>query len=75
MAVLDIANTFLHANNNNTVNMLFRGKLAEIMVRIYPALYRDYVTYSANRILILYVRLSKVLYEMLRDVLLFYKRL
>ena len=48
MAVLDIVNTFLQADNNETANMLLRGKLSEMMVRIYPALYREYVTYSAK---------------------------
>ena len=55
--------------------MLLRGKLAEMMVRIDPALYREYVTYSANGVPMLYVRLSKALYGMLRAALLFYKRL
>ena len=46
-----------------------------MMVRIDPALYREYVTYSANGVPMLYVRLSKALYGMLRAALLFYKRL
>ena len=75
MAVLDIAYAFLQADNDETVNMLLRGKLAEMMVRIDPALYREYVTYSANGVPMLYVRLSKALYGMLRAALLFYKRL
>ena len=61
VAVLDIANTFLQANNNETINMLLRGKIAETMVRIDPALYREYVTYSANGVPMLYVRLSQAL--------------
>ena len=55
--------------------MLLRGKLAEMMVRIDPALYREYVTYSVNGVPMLYVRLSKARYGMLRAALLFYKRL
>ena len=46
-----------------------------MMVRIEPALYREYVTYSVNGVPRLYVRLSKALYGMLRAALLFYKRL
>ena len=75
VALLDIANVFLQSDNDKTVNMLLRGKLAEMMVRIDPALYQDYVTYSANGVHMMYVRLSKALYWMLRDALLFYKRL
>ena len=41
VAVLDTANTFLHANNGETISILLRGKLAEMMARIYPARYRD----------------------------------
>ena len=75
VAVLDTANAFSQADNDKTINMLLRGKLAEMMVRIDPALYREYVTYSANGVPMLYVRLSKALYMMLRVALLFYKRL
>ena len=75
VAVLDIANTFLQTDNNKTINMLLRGKLAKMMVRIDPALYREYVTYSVNGVPMWYVRLSKALYGMLRAALLFFKRL
>ena len=46
-----------------------------MMVRIDPSLYRKYVTYSAKGTPMLYVRLSKALYGMLKAALLFYKRL
>ena len=55
--------------------MLLRGKLAEMMVQVDPAMYRKYVTYSPNGQAMLYVRLSKTLYGMLRAALLFYKKL
>ena len=55
--------------------MLLRGRLAEMMARIDPSLYRKYVTYSAKGTPMLYVRLSKALYGMLKAALLFYKRL
>ena len=75
VAVLDIANTFLQADNDETVNMFLRGKLAEMTVRIDPMLYREYVTYSTKGVPMLYVRLSKALYGILHGALLFYKRL
>jgi hypothetical protein len=74
LAELDIANAFLQADNDEIINMLLCGKLAEMMVRIYPSLYREYVTYSAKGMPKLYMRLSKVLYGMLRAALLFSKR-
>ena len=55
--------------------MLIQGKLAEIMVHIYPSFYCKYVAYSAKGVPMLYVSLSKSLYGMLRAALMFYKRL
>ena len=74
-AVLDIVNAFLHAENDERVLMLLRGRLAKMMVIIDQPLYRKYVTYSTRGTSMLYVRLSKALYGMLKAVLLFYKRL
>ena len=74
-AVLDIANAFLHADNVERVLMLLRGRLSEMMVGIDQSLYRKYVTLSAKGTPMLYVRLSKALYGMLKAALLFYKRL
>ena len=45
------------------------------MVRVNPTLYRPYITYSKKGVPMVYVRLSKALYGMLRAALLFYKRL
>ena len=75
IAILDIANDFLHAENDKKIIMLLRGRLAEMMVQVEPAMYRKYVTYSPNGQAMLYVILSKALYGMLRAALLFYKRL
>ena len=55
--------------------MLLRSRLAEMMVQVDLSMYRKYVTYSSNGQAMMYVRLSKALYGMLRVALLFYKRL
>ena len=73
--ILDIANAFLHAENNEKILMLLCGKLSEMMVQVDPIMYRKYVTYSPNGKAMLSVRLSTSLYGMLRAALLFYKRL
>ena len=39
VAVLDVANAFLHAHNDERVLMLLRGKPAEMVVMIYPSMY------------------------------------
>ena len=74
-AILDIANAFLHAENDKKIIILLRGKLANMMVQVDPIMYRKYLIYSPNGQAMLYVRLSKSLYGMLRAALLFYKRL
>ena len=74
-AVLDIPNTFLQAKNDERIIMLLRGKLAELMVRVDPGLYRKYVTTSDNGVPMLYVRLDKALYGQLQAALQFYKTL
>ena len=75
VAILDIANAFLRAENDERILMLLRGQLAEMMVKIDPSLYRKYVTFSQKGVPMLYVQLSKARYRMLRAALLFYKRL
>ena len=61
MAVLDVANSFLHAHNYERVLMLIHGKLVEMMVRIDPSMYQEYVKYSKNGVPMMYVCLSKSL--------------
>ena len=46
IAILDIANAFLHAKNDEKVLMLLRGKLAEMMLAVDSELSRKYVTYT-----------------------------
>ena len=75
IAILDISNAFLNGENDKNILMLLRGKLSEMMVQVDPIMYRKYVTYSPNGQTMIYVRLGKTLYGMLRAALLFYKRL
>ena len=75
MAVLYIANAFLHADNDENAVMLLRGKLAEMMVRVCSELYQEYIEYSANGVTMLYVQLLRALYGMLKAALQFYKKL
>ena len=48
IAILDITNAFLHAENDEKILMLLRGRLAEMMVQVDPNMYRKYITYSPN---------------------------
>jgi len=50
------------------------GLLAELMVKTDPKIYRKYVTIKKGR-QVLYIRLRKALYGMMKSALLFYKKL
>ena len=45
IAILDIANAFLHTDNDEKIIMLLCGKLAEMMVQVDLIMYCKYVTY------------------------------
>jgi hypothetical protein len=53
------------------VIMLLRGRLAELMVKTAPNIYRKYITVDSNNQPVLYVKLQKALYGCLRSALLF----
>ena len=67
IAILDIANAFLHADNDEKIIMLLRGRLAEMVFHVDLSMYHKYLTYSSNGRTMLYLRLSKALYGILRS--------
>ena len=75
VAVADLPNAFLHADNKEKTLMLLKGKLAELMVQIDQKMYQKYVITSVKGEPMLYVRLSKALYGLLQSASLFYKKL
>ena len=75
VAVIDLPNAFLNADNNEQTLMLLKGKLEELMVQIDPQLYQKYIITSSKGEPMLYVCLSKALYGLLQSALLFYKKL
>ncbi len=76
MITIDIpgAGAFLHANNDDYVIMKMVGMLADLMIKTNPILYRQYTVLEKGRS-ILYLRLQKALYRMMKSALLFYKNL
>jgi hypothetical protein len=54
--------------------MLLRSCLAKLMVQVDPGLYRKYLTYGKNNEPLLYVKLSKAIYGLLKSALLFSKK-
>ena len=75
VACFDIPGAFLHAENDDEVIMLLKGRLAELLVMVEPALYRKYVSTNSKGEPMLYVRMHAALYGMLKSALLFYRKL
>ena len=76
VACYDIPGAFLHADSNEDITMVLKGRLAELMVQVAPNLYRKYITVDKRNTPILYVKIQKALYGLLlRSALLFYQKL
>jgi hypothetical protein len=74
VATVDIPGAFLHADMDNLVHMKFEGKMAELLVKLDPKLYRKFVQVEKGKN-VLYVELKKTLYGTLKAALLFWKKL
>jgi hypothetical protein len=72
---LDIPGAFLNADLDEEVIMLLRGELAELMVTIDPVLYGPYMITTARGEKLLYVKMLKAMYGLMRAALLFYLKL
>eukprot|EP00804_Cyclotella_cryptica_P008907 CCRYP_012017-RA/>CCRYP_012017-RA protein AED:0.23 eAED:0.23 QI:0/0/0/0.75/0.33/0.25/4/0/1155 len=75
VVTLDIPGAFLHASMDEMVHMLLRGELAELMVKVDPVLYLPYITKNTRGEPIMFVKMQKAMYGMLRSSLLFYQKL
>ncbi len=71
----DIPGVFVNTNMDKDVLMVLKGDLAEMMVQIAPQVYRKYLTVDKKGTPILYVKLQKALYGLMRASLLFYRKL
>jgi hypothetical protein len=74
VATVDIPGAFLQAHMDELVHMKLQGKMAELLVKLDPKMYRKYVQIEKGK-QILYVELKKALYGTLRAALLFWKKL
>jgi hypothetical protein len=59
VAVVDVPGAFLSADTDEEVLMTLRGRLAELMVKTAPDIYRKYITLDSNNRPVLYVLLQK----------------
>ncbi len=74
VVTIDIPGAFLHANNDNYMIMRMNGTCAELMVKTDPKLYQKYIALGKGR-QVLYLRLQKAIYGMMKSALLFYRKL
>jgi hypothetical protein len=75
VATWDIPGTFLKVDNLDYVLMCLGGILAELMVKVTPSLYHKYVATNTKGKPVLCIQLEKVVYGMIKSVLLFYWKL
>ncbi len=71
----DIPSAFVNSDVDEDVLMVLKGELAEMMIQIAPQTYQKHVTVDRKGTLILYVKLQKALYGLMRASLLFYRKL
>jgi hypothetical protein len=75
VACFDVPSTFLHTGYDEDITMVLKGRLAELIVQVTSNLYRKYISVDRKGTAILYVKMQRVMYGLLRSALLFYKKL
>jgi hypothetical protein len=74
VATVNIQGAFMQAYMAETVHMKLQEKMAELLVKLDPKLYRKHIQLERGKP-VLYVELKKALYETLRAALLFWRKL
>jgi hypothetical protein len=74
VATINILGAFLHAYNDKEACMLLKGRLAKLMVQVDPQHYQKFVIHDKNNQALLYVKLLKAIYGLLKSALLFYRK-
>ncbi len=71
----DVSRAFVNTDVDEDVLMVLKEELVEMMIQIAPQVYRKYVTVDKKGTKLLYVKLQKALYGLMRASLLFYRKL
>jgi hypothetical protein len=71
----DMPSAFVNTDMDEDILMVLKGELAEMMVQIASQVYRKYIMVDRKGTKILYVKLQKALYGLMRASLLFYLKL
>ncbi len=66
-------NVFVNTDVDKEVLMVVKGELVEMIVHGAPQMYRRYITVNKKGTPVLYVKLQKALYGLMRASLLIYK--
>ncbi len=74
VVTLDIPGAFCHATNKDYTVMQMNGTLAKLMAKTDPKLYRKFLVDKKGK-KVLYLRLQKALYSMMKSAILFYQKL
>ena len=78
VAIIEILGAYLHTyvekNSKQIIILLFKGKLAEILVMVDPKLYQKYVTYDRKGNAVLYMEINKALCSLSQSAFLFYNK-
>ena len=74
VVTINVPGTFLHTDNVDYVIMKMVRALAELMAKTHPRLYRQYIVLKKGKSVV-YLRLHKALYCMMKSVLLFYRKI
>ena len=74
VATANIPGAFMQADMDNIVHMKLKGKMAELLVKVDPKMYRKYVQMEKGKT-VLYMELKKALYGSLKVALLFWRKL
>ena len=77
VAIVHIPNTTDLIKNEKAVKiiMVIRGRLADILIRIAPQVYKRFATTDKQGNTVLYVKLLKALYGLMEASLMFYQKL
>ena len=75
--MIDISNAFIQTrikNNEDKVVLRLRGKLAHLLIKTAPEIYRKPITINRKGETVLYVRALNAIYGIMNATLLFYQK-
>ena len=75
VVIFNIPGAFLHTETNQDIIMILEGPLDEIIVLVDLSLYCRYINKNSKGNPLLYVKMCKALYGILRSALLFYRKM